>query len=79
MIPRPWAKIFGAIAARLDGDAGSLPAATVPGGISAVSAVARENRDPYRVLVATMISLRTRDEVTCAAADRLLAAAPGPA
>jgi endonuclease-3 len=43
-----------------------------------VSEVARRNSDPFRVLVATMISLRTKDDVTRAAADRLLAAAPTP-
>ena len=40
--------------------------------------MARENADPFRVLVATMISLRTKDEVTEVAADRLLAAASTP-
>jgi endonuclease III len=44
-----------------------------------VSAVARENADPFRVLVATMISLRTKDDVTRTASDALLAAAPSPA
>jgi endonuclease-3 len=44
-----------------------------------VSAVARENSDPFRVLVATMISLRTKDEVTSRAAEALLSAAPTPA
>jgi len=34
--------------------------------------------DPYRVLVATMISPRTKDDVTAAASGRLLAAAPHP-
>lgn len=33
-------------------------------------------KDPFTVLVATLISLRTRDEVTHAAAQRLLARAP---
>ncbi|HET6486378.1 MAG TPA: endonuclease III [Spirochaetia bacterium] len=40
--------------------------------------MARHTSDPFRVLVATMISLRTKDEVTSVAADRLLAEAPGP-
>ncbi len=58
------------MAGRLDGDAGRpLPS---------VSEVARENSDPFRVLVATMISLRTKDEVTRKASDALLSAAPGP-
>ncbi|MBM3314842.1 endonuclease III [candidate division WOR-3 bacterium] len=33
--------------------------------------------DPYRVLVAAVLSTRTRDQVTVAAAARLFAAAPG--
>ncbi|MGC8917238.1 MAG: endonuclease III domain-containing protein [Thermoanaerobaculum sp.] len=35
-------------------------------------------RDPFRLLVACVISLRTRDEVTAHAAARLFAAAPDP-
>jgi len=44
----------------------------------AVSRVALR-QDPFAVLVATVISLRTRDEVTDVAAARLLRAAPTPA
>jgi endonuclease-3 len=51
--------------------------------VPAVSAVAARRRGgsrrAFRVLVATMISPRTRDEVTEVAAERLLAAAPDPA
>ncbi|HWP35781.1 MAG TPA: endonuclease III [Thermodesulfobacteriota bacterium] len=43
----------------------------------AVTKIARR-RDPFQVLVACLISLRTRDEVTDAAAPRLLAVAPTP-
>jgi len=42
-------------------------------------AVTRQRRDPFRVLVATVISLRTKDEVTDVAAPRLLREAPTPA
>jgi endonuclease-3 len=68
----PWAGIFRAMEKRLRRpEAGrSLPS---------VSAVARENRDPFRVLVSTMISLRTKDEVTLRASRALLARAPTPA
>jgi endonuclease III len=38
-----------------------------------------KTEDPFSVLVATIISLRTRDEVTDVAAPRLLARAPTPA
>jgi endonuclease-3 len=41
----------------------------------AVTRIARRE-DPFHVLVATIISLRTRDEVTDVAAPRLLAVAP---
>lgn len=43
----------------------------------AVTKIARR-RNPYPVLVSTLISLRTKDEVTDVAAPRLLAAAPTP-
>jgi endonuclease-3 len=35
------------------------------------------SEDPFRVLVSTIISTRTKDAVTAAAADRLLSVAPG--
>jgi endonuclease-3 len=44
-----------------------------------VSAIAEENHDPFRVLVATVISLRTKDDVTTAASERLVSRAPTPA
>jgi endonuclease III len=55
-----------------------LAEARPDGDLPSVSAVARENSDPFRVLVATMISLRTKDEVTSVAAERLLGTAPTP-
>ena len=36
-------------------------------------------RDPWAVLVSTILSLRTKDEVTLEASKRLIAQAPGPA
>jgi endonuclease III len=67
----PWARIVSVMTARLaaEGERSPLPS---------VSAVAQQDSDPFRVLVATMISLRTKDEVTRKAADSLLAAAPTP-
>ncbi len=41
--------------------------------------LAAESADPFYVLVSTIISLRTRDEVTDAASARLLAVAPDAA
>jgi endonuclease III len=68
----PWARILTAISLRLSDPSSGHP-------LPSVSAVARENSDPFRVLVATMISLRTKDEVTSRAAAALLSAAPTPA
>jgi endonuclease-3 len=45
----------------------------------AVTREAEAHADPFRVLVATLISLRTKDEVTAAASDRLFAIADTPA
>ena len=44
--------------------------------LPSVSDLARSDRDPFHVLVSTMISLRTKDEVTATAAARLLSEAP---
>jgi endonuclease-3 len=68
----PWARILGAIASALSERYPDRP-------IPSVSAVAKRAREPFRVLVATIISARTKDEVTGPAAERLLAAAPSPA
>ena len=46
--------------------------------VPSVSQIAARDRDPYRVLVSTMISLRTKDEVTLEASRRLFEQAPGP-
>jgi len=69
---RPWAAIFRSMEAGL---AEARPERTLP----SVSAIARRNHDPFRVLVSTMISLRTKDEVTSRASEALLSIAPNPA
>ena len=46
--------------------------------LPSVSAVAQRKPDPFRILVSTMISLRTKDQVTSAASERLLSRAPTP-
>lgn len=46
--------------------------------LPSVSEVAHKNRDAFHILISTMISLRTRDEVTSAASERLLGQAPTP-
>lgn len=43
-----------------------------------VTLIAQHQRDPYRVLIATMLSLRTKDAVTAAAAERLFERADTP-
>ncbi len=59
--------------AHLFPDAPPTAVAAAAGG-KAVSGAGAE--DPFRVLVSTIISTRTKDAVTSAASDRLLAAAP---
>ncbi len=46
--------------------------------LPSVSTLAREADDPFRVLVSTLISLRTKDEVTVAASKRLFLLADTP-
>lgn len=62
-----WAPIIRALRAHLRGR--ELPS---------VSRIARSHSTPFHVLVSTMISLRTRDEVTHAASGRLFALADTP-
>lgn len=47
--------------------------------VPSVSAIARKSRSPFRILVSTIISARTKDEVTAQAARRLFARADKPA
>ena len=46
--------------------------------LPAVSLVAVEKHDPFSVLISTVISLRTKDDVTLNASQRLLSKAPTP-
>jgi endonuclease-3 len=62
---RDFAEILGAMVERVDGE--PLPS---------VTEVAARTEDPFRVLFTTMISLRTKDEVTAEAAERLFLEAP---
>jgi endonuclease-3 len=43
--------------------------------VPVVSLMAQEERDPYRVLISTLLSLRTQDQTTALAAKRLFALA----
>lgn len=47
-------------------------------GVPIVTEISRRRRDPYRILTSTLLSLRTKDETTRKAAERLLARAPTP-
>jgi endonuclease-3 len=55
-----------------------LRQATGTAEIPSVTKIAGEGPDPYRVLVSTIISLRTKDEVTIASSKRLFSAADTP-
>jgi exodeoxyribonuclease III len=46
--------------------------------VPVVDLIAVQSSDPFRILVATILSARTRDEVTALAAARLFAKAPAP-
>lgn len=60
-----WAAIFELLSEFIETD--SLPS---------VSQIAGTDSDPYRVFMSTLISLRTRDEVTLKASERLFEKAP---
>ena len=45
-------------------------------GLPIVTEMSRRRRDPYRILISTLLSLRTKDETTREAAKRLLEKAP---
>ncbi len=49
------------------------------GEIPIVSQLAEERRDPFKILISTLLSLRTKDEVTAVATERLFAKATTPA
>ncbi|MBN1380812.1 MAG: endonuclease III [Deltaproteobacteria bacterium] len=47
-------------------------------GLPIVSRYAEDQRGPFAILISTILSLRTKDEVTAAAAERLLSGAATP-
>ena len=65
-------------AGQVDRALAAMRSAAGAGPLPSVSAIARRDRDPFRILVSTLISLRTRDEVTDAASARLFALADTP-
>lgn len=48
-------------------------------GMPIVSHLAEERRDPFEILISTLLSLRTKDEVTATASERLFRLADTPA
>jgi endonuclease III len=48
------------------------------GGLPSISLIARQADSPYRILISTLISLRTKDEVTLEASARLFSLADTP-
>lgn len=64
-----WDDIFSRIAQAVRKDQSVLPS---------VSTISQKKHDPYRVLIATIISLRTKDAVTLAASERLFTQADTP-
>jgi len=55
-----------------------LQATVLDDGLPIVSQLAAENYDPYALLISTLLSLRTKDEVTAVATERLLNLAGNP-
>lgn len=54
----------------------TMQRALAGGKLPSVSEIARRDRDPFRILISTLLSLRTKDDVTDAASERLFAIAP---
>jgi endonuclease-3 len=56
----------------------AMRAAVAGGGAASVTEIANRDRDPFRILISTILSLRTKDAVTAAASERLFALASTP-
>jgi endonuclease-3 len=64
--------------AALEKTIGSMRGAVPGGALASVTEIARRDRDPFRILISTILSLRTKDDVTAAASARLFALASTP-
>ena len=64
-----WDSVFTLFKQAIEKEGGILPS---------VSVIAERENDPFRVLIATLISLRTKDEVTLDASTRLFSLAKDP-
>lgn len=56
----------------------AMRSAVADGKLASVTEIAHRDRDPFRILISTILSLRTKDEVTFAASERLFAIASTP-
>ncbi len=65
--------------ARVVGVLGAMQRALAGEKLPSVSEIARRDRDPFRILISTLLSLRTKDDVTNAASERLFGMAPDAA
>ncbi|MDC7127096.1 MAG: endonuclease III [Spirochaetales bacterium] len=65
VLPPDWQKIFENLKS-------AIPKSILP----SISEIAEIDNDPYRVLFSTILSLRTRDEVTLKSSNKLFKAAP---
>ncbi len=68
--PEYWDSVFTLLSTALQQRGVTLPS---------VSQIAADRNDPFRVLISTIISLRTKDSVTLTAARKLFSAADTPA
>ena len=64
-----WDRIFSSFHKAIEDEGRTLPS---------LSIIAGQKEDPFRVLIATILSLRTRDEVTLASSERLFILADTP-
>ena len=69
MVEQYWDALFERFQQAIAGESRSLPS---------VSLIAEEREEPYHVLLSTLISLRTKDEVTLASSRRLFDLASDP-
>jgi endonuclease-3 len=69
MNEKEWDDTFSEMRSAVIKEGGNLPS---------VSTIAAEKQDPYRVLVSTLISLRTKDQVTLQASRKLFTLADTP-
>ncbi|AEC03022.1 DNA-(apurinic or apyrimidinic site) lyase [Parasphaerochaeta coccoides DSM 17374] len=73
-----WEDIFHGFSCAITGSGETLHGCGTQSLLPSVSQIAEEDSSPFRVLIATLISLRTKDAVTYAASRRLFSVANTP-